>query len=142
MHDKRRPRPRRAGRKVQLKRIWKAFSLPPRQPISPVEDEIPVEPEIEAAHDPASQVPWRLIRIDLGPPRLRIRRVETLTTRIRIATWRLHKIDLPPVIYPATVPATDPRYNAYIRKRSEVLYPADLNNNLATATDTRLHQGP
>jgi len=38
------------------------------------------------------------------------------------------------VVYPATVPKTDPKYDTYIRKRALALYPPDENNN-STQTD-------
>jgi len=129
MGGNRRPRPRRAGRKVQIKRLWRSFSLPPRVPITTFEDGIPAESITEAGYDPINPVPWRLVPIDLGPSKLRVRRVEVFTTRIRIVEWRLRRIDIPPVVYPADVPVIDPRYEVYIRKRSEALYPVDPNNN-------------
>jgi len=129
MNGKRRPRPRRAGRKIQLKRVWKSFSLPPRGPAAASEDEVRPEPTIEAAYNPVNPVEWRLIPVGLDTPRPRICSIETLATRVRVVEWRLRKLDLAPVIYQADIPATDPRYEVYITKRSEALYPKDPNNS-------------
>jgi len=58
MNEKHRPRPRRAGLKIQLKLAWKLFSLPPREPIVSFEDETLAEPIIEAGYNPANPVPF------------------------------------------------------------------------------------
>jgi len=74
---------------------------------------------------------WRLIPITFTPPKPKIVSIETVNIRIQIKEWRLHPIALEPVVYPATVPRTDPRYDTYIKKRALILYPPDKNNNSA-----------
>jgi len=55
--------------------------------------------------------------------------IETVNIQIPVKQWQLHPIELEPVIYPATVPRTDPRYDAYIAKRALILYPPGETNN-------------
>jgi len=84
-------------------------------------------PEIEAGYSEERRIPWRLIRLTFGE--CKIGSIESLPTRISTKRWRLHKLDLPPVIYPAEIPPADPRYGTYMSKRAAVLYPLDGSNN-------------
>jgi len=117
---------RRAGRKEQLRRILRSYF----EPAAPVDPSYFGSEWEEPTHVDET-LAWRLIPITFTPPKPRVVSVEPVNIRIRIKEWRLHPIALEPVVYPATVPKADPRYDTYISKRSSVLYPPDDNNNSA-----------